>query len=319
MSGIPRAIHLPGGNFLDDVRLDIVASHEVQSEWLEAVEKRSVRRSRIVSTRTSLALAAAERAGVLDALVEGGFRRAWFEEFRDYWQNALGGRPIGVPDFHQLRFHYRRGAQLTTALSWRDGAEHLKNWQRPENLASTFQLVHRSARMPKPAAHLLPRIMRRDTRGLEYGCSLAPFYRSWRAFHSHVPMAWVLADIPGFPFHFARHAYAHDAEASFVLIEQLDDPLAGVEGTFDLIIVREVFEHLDRPRAIAEYLLDRLSPGGLMLFDYICSDATAHDTPAGLAERTATLDFLGNALEIVDDDFHVDDRSLGACLGRRRA
>jgi hypothetical protein len=70
----------------------------------------------------------------------------------------------------------------------------------------------------------------------------------------------VLADIPGFSFHFARHALGREAEAELPVIEDFDNPLAAVEGEFDLIIVQTVFEHLDSPRLIAEYLLDRLKP-----------------------------------------------------------
>jgi SAM-dependent methyltransferase len=163
--------------------------------------------------------------------------------------------------------------------------------------------------------------LRKGMRVLEYGCSLAPMYRTWRAFLSHVDTQWVLADIPNFPFHYSRHTYGRDREASFCLIAEdlFDDPLRNVQGQFDLIIIHEVFEHLHKPRHLAEYLLRRLNPGGLFFFDYVRSEATGHDTPAGLAERTTTLEFLAQHLEIVDGRFEVSDESLGRCIGCLKA
>jgi SAM-dependent methyltransferase len=146
-------------------------------------------------------------------------------------------------------------------------------------------------------------------------------YRTWRSYLSHVRTNWVLADIANFPFHYSRHTYAGDAAASFCLIGEdlFDDPLRQVDGGFDMIIIHEVFEHLHKPRHLAEYLLRRLKPGGLFFFDYMRSDATGHDTPAGLAERTKTLEYLAKELEMIDGHFEVSDRSLGRCIGRLKS
>jgi 2-polyprenyl-3-methyl-5-hydroxy-6-metoxy-1,4-benzoquinol methylase len=141
---------------------------------------------------------------------------------------------------------------------------------------------------------------------LEYGCGIAPMYRTWRRFFAHIPTRWVLADIPGFPFHYARQVHGADAGVRFVTItpERFADPLQGVEGQFDLIILQEVFEHLDEPLRLAGYLVDRLAPRGLLHFDYIESDATGLDTPAGLEQRRETLKYLKSRLEIVEGMGH---------------
>jgi len=36
---IQKAIHLPGGNYYDDIRIDLGASYEAQDLWLNSVQK----------------------------------------------------------------------------------------------------------------------------------------------------------------------------------------------------------------------------------------------------------------------------------------
>ena len=61
---------------------------------------------------------------------------------------------------------------------------------------------------------------------------------TWRDVYGQVPAECVLCDIPDHPSHYA-HVYGRDSEASFSVVETsvLDDPLRGVEGDFDLIVV----------------------------------------------------------------------------------
>jgi SAM-dependent methyltransferase len=314
------APHLRGGNSFDDVRVDLPAAFAVQDDWLRMVEKRSVRRSRIRNMAALAAFAAEWRFRLREPLVASGVRRRWFDEFNGYWTEVIGGRPLTITDFHGLRFEYRRRAQISHELDWGSAEQHLSNWADPANLAATFLYVYREALQPL-RSRALRRLLGRGGRVLEYGCSLAPMYRTWRAFHSHVPCSWVLADIPTFPFHFARHAYARDAEASFVTIsvDQLDDPLSGAADGFDLILVQEVFEHLHAPRRMAEYLLDRLNSGGLFAFDYIAkSSALGHDTPAGVDERIETLEYLAGQLDVVHGRLRVGPETVSLCAGRRR-
>jgi SAM-dependent methyltransferase len=320
MENPPPAIHLPDGNRFTDLRLDIAASVAAQEPWLGQVPKRSARRS-LLGNYTRLAkYVALRRVGLWEPAVNAGLIRAWFDEFYDYWSKSLGGRPLTILDFHQIRFLFRKRFARLTDFSWDNTGQHLANWQTPENIHATLHFLYREALEPVRSRELFTHL-RGGMRVLEYGCSLAPMYRTWRSFLSHVRTEWVLADIPNFPFHYSRHTYARDSEASFCLISEdlFDDPLRHVEGQFDIIIIHEVFEHLHKPRHLAEYLLRRLRPGGLFFFDYMRSDATGHDTPAGLAERMTTLQFLEQHLAIVAGDFEVSERSLARCIGRLKA
>jgi SAM-dependent methyltransferase len=313
-----KAVHLPGGNFFDDVRLDLPASYVAQDEWLRTLPKVSARTS---APRTFVRRVAhrKEPYRLREALVNAGIARSWFEVFRDYWEHVIDGRPLTVMDFHNLRFNYRRRAQSFETLAWSDPETHLAHWQAPANLFQTFDSAYRAALHPMWGGNLLSDLLGRSFRVLEYGCGVAPMYRTWRRFLSATHSQWVLADIPGFSFHFTRHALGRDAEAELAVIEDFGNPLATVEGEFDLIIVQTVFEHLDSPRQAAERLLERLKPGGLFWFDYIRSAGTGLDTPAGLLERRATLEYLAEQLHVVHGKLQIDDNSLGTCVGRKRA
>jgi SAM-dependent methyltransferase len=315
----PRARHLPGGNFFDDIRLDIDASVRDQEAWLADNVRVPVPAASATANRARLlGCRLLKRADLWEAAVNDGILTAWFEEFRQYWNGCLGGRPITLWDFRHLLFHYRCRYQSVATLTWSSSDQHVGNWQHPENLFSIFQMVARDAVEPV-GCWSLPRLLRPGMRILEYGCGIAPMYRTWRRFFAHIPTRWVLADIPGFPFHYARQVHGADAGVRFVTItpERFADPLQGVEGQFDLIILQEVFEHLDEPLRLAGYLVDRLAPRGLLHFDYIESGATGLDTPAGLEQRRETLKYLKSRLEIVEGDFSAPDDVKGTVVGRK--
>jgi 2-polyprenyl-3-methyl-5-hydroxy-6-metoxy-1,4-benzoquinol methylase len=300
----PTASHLPGGNRFDDVRIDLLESFQRQEDWLATVERKPVRGSRLPETARLYRDGALAYTGLMEAVAGSAVMRWWLREFLDYWSNVIGGRPLTVFDFHQLLFHYRRRFQSMETLDWSSATEHVAHWTAPENLYQTFHFVRKYAFQPV-RSRSLTRLLKPNARVLEYGCALAPMYRTWRRYGAHVPTTWVLADIPNFPFHYARHAYALEASVErFATIwpDRFDDPLAGVDGEFDTIVVQEVFEHLDRPRFVADYLLERLRSGGILIFDYVRSEARGLDTPSGLAERDDTLAFLGDRLEIIQGE-----------------
>jgi 2-polyprenyl-3-methyl-5-hydroxy-6-metoxy-1,4-benzoquinol methylase len=315
----PKAVHQAGGNHFDDLRLDVAASIQAQEEWLRAVAKRPVQRSWLACQSALLRYRLLQRAGAWEPWINLGLEGAWFHEFADYWHRVLAGRPLTVMDFHQLRFLYRCRFQRDASLSWSTPQEHVANWQDACGLFSVFQFVYREALQPVRSWELL-RLLKPGMRILEYGCAGAPMYRTWLRFGSSTPADWVLADIPGFPYHYSRHVFAADAPVRFCTIatDRFDDPLHGVDKPFDLIIVQEVFEHLHRPRFIAEYLLERLQPKGLIFFDYIASEAHGLDTPAGMQERTETLRYLAQRLDVVQGQLSPDGDLKGLCIGRKK-
>jgi len=313
------ACRLPGGNHLHEIRVDLKTSFENQDKWLTGTKKRSVRKSQLHNLGSRVFYHGLKRLGWYDSLVSQGIIHDWFDEFIDYWVNCLEGRPISVIDYQLLTHDYRKRFHVACNKEWESDAQHIANYQTPDNLFLTFSFVLREALNRVRNHELLP-VLKPGMRVLEFGCSIAPMYRTWRQFATHKDCHWVLADIASFPFHYARHVYAHDQEVTTTLITEdlFDDPLKNIEGDFDLIIMQEVFEHLHKPMHIAQYLHQKIRKNGLLFFDYIKSDATGLDTLAGLTERPNTLDFLYNKFTPVSGRWAPPEQSVGMCLGRKK-
>jgi 2-polyprenyl-3-methyl-5-hydroxy-6-metoxy-1,4-benzoquinol methylase len=159
----------------------------------------------------------------------------------------------------------------------------------------------------------------KGARILEYGCSLAPYYHCYRDFFSHLDCKWTLADIPNFPFHYARYLYRNDADVEFVIINANDfsNPLGEV-GEFDVIILTTVFEHLDDPLFLSEYLLKRLKIGGLFVFDYIKSEGKGLDHPKALEMRQDCIRNIMAQTDIVSGKINNIKESIGLCIAQKK-
>jgi SAM-dependent methyltransferase len=313
-----KAVHLGNGNFYDDMRVDIAASH-LRFSGLSRGPRRT-RRSALVNawrrglTRTAL------RLRVHELLIVNGVRRGWFDEFREYWSGILGGRPFWVTvDFFSLVHEYRKRQQFTGELGWGGAERHIANWQSPSHLYQTLHFAAKLALDPLASPELW-RLMPRGARILEYGCSLAPYYLCYREYYSHLDCTWVLADLPNFPFHYARYRYRNDPRVDCVTIDAASfaDPLGDAQP-YDAIILTTVLEHLDDPAATATYLLDRLRPGGLFVFDYVVSAGTGLDHPASAAQREACLCGILERTEIIHGRVGDLAQSVGFCIARKKA
>ena len=316
-----RAVHLPGGNFLENILIDIGKSHEVMDGFLETSHtKISIKKSYITNYVSFILNCLLQATNKREVLVNNRLFSSWFTEFLDYWYNVINGRPLEVMDFLMLFYDYRKKAGHTEVLNWQSTAMHVQNWQNPNQLFGTLQYCRKCALRPIRYVRL-SKYLRRNARILEYGCGLAPMYRTYRSYLNHLPCTWILADLPNFPFHYAKYTYHQDnCIERFVTIdaERFRDPLHDVQGSFDFIVIQEVFEHLDDPVFIASYLIDRLKDGGHLLFDYIKSEGTGLDTPAALENRIDALKILGNRLTMVEGCFAVADTSISRCVGRKK-
>lgn len=313
-----RAVHLPGGNRFDDVRIDVDASHA----RLNAMPRpaRMMRRGRVSATIDRMTTHALVRAGLQELLVMNGVARGWLVEFEEYWCAMLGGRPFWqTADFLLLLHDYRRRNQQSDVLDWSAPARHVAHWQACSNLYSTFHQARKLALQPLVTPPLWPHVPR-GGRVLEYGCSLAPYYHCYRRFYSHLGCRWVLADLPNFPFHYARYRYRHDAdvECQVITAERFADPLGDAQP-FDVIIVTAVFEHVDDPVFVARYLLDRLRPGGVLVFDFIRSQGEGLDHPGALAAREDCLALITARTAIVSGTLADPSASIGLTIAKARA
>lgn len=300
------------------MRIDLRQAYAEQDEALSGRQRQSVRRSAAFNYMRLAMYVALRRAHLHEMLVANGVIRNWFDAFSSYWSDVLGGRPITVMDCHALRFHYRMKAQSLAELSWGDAEAHVSNWQDPNGLTFVQQLLYRQALNPVRYRGLW-RLLRPGMRGLGI----------WLRAGANVCHMAGLSEPPARPVDAGRYSEfsvslcpprlwrRRRGRACHRVSRAIERPAGRRSDTFDIVFLQEVFEHLHDPLHIAGYLLDRIVPGGLFVFDYIRSDATGLDTPAGL-EKRATLDLLANRLEIVDGQLHRDGRSVGLCVGRKK-
>lgn len=309
------AVHLPGGNLFDDIRLDVAKSHETLA-GLSGKKRRALGFGALNKLRY-FANGALQKYHLQEVLVTCGLRRAWFDEFHDYWQNVLTGRPLRVLDFFMLAHDYRKRQQHMRELSWATAEQHVQNWQAPSELYSTFAFVRNDAMRPVIAPRFWSHLKAGDSI-LEYGCSLAPFYSCYRKFYAHLGCRWTLADIANFPFHYAKYRYRGDSQVDFRTIEPggFRDPMAS-ERKYNVIVLTTVLEHLDDPLYVINYLTARLQQGGHLVFDYLISEGKGLDTPQALSMRKECLKWILERFDIVEGSVDIE-RDVPISVARLR-
>jgi SAM-dependent methyltransferase len=195
----------------------------------------------------------------------------------------------------------------------------MANWQRDKNIYILFGQLYSSALYPYRDLGFLKHY--RNYRILEYGCSHAPYYRAYRQyFFRHIKAVWHLADILNISFLYSQYTYMRDPWVEkFITIntDNLWNPLYDVELKYDVIILTTVLEHVHSPLAVIELLTGYLQPGGLLLFDYIKSDALGLDSAQGLSQRMDTLQYIKQNYTILQGDFTNLEDSIGLCLGKK--
>jgi len=310
--------HLPGGNYFDDIRVDIAAAHRWMDE--QEVDERSIARPRWKNGLSLFAHRVFRKLKLHYFLISSGIEDGWLREFQKYWTSVLNGRPIWNPsDFFMLLFDYRKRQQFTVDLEWGDASQHLENWQHPSQIYSTLHHVERMASNP----HVHPpfwKYLKKNQRVLEYGCSSAPYYHCYRKFFSHLEAHWTLVDLPNFPFHYAKYLYRGESSAKLVTINESDfrDPLQACSEKFDTIILTTVLEHLDDPLFVVRYLFDRLECGGVFLFDFVKSEGTGLDHPDSLAARRECLDFIFSKVDILEGTVGDIDSDIPLIISRKK-
>lgn len=246
-----------------------------------------------------------------------GMRREWFDEFVTFWRDVLGGRPLSIMDFHMLRMHYRIAFQETETIVWSDTKQHEENWKRDKNISILFhQLYSDAISFPRNM-----NFIRKGDRVLEYGCSHAPYYRTYRKYYNHLKAKWTLADLKQISFLYSCYTYYQESSIENLVIidaDNMDNPLYTIDGNFDVIILTTVLEHVHNPLVVVKMLLSRLKKGGKFVFDYIKSEAKGLDSEAGLIGRKDALEYIKGSVNIVSGTLDNLDENIGLCIGIKK-
>lgn len=244
----------------------------------------------------------------------------WFHEFRCYWTDVLGGRPLyGVEDFHLLRGLYRARFQDLQVPDTLDPHRHLEAWQRPEMIHQLLHQIYLETLQDQVSSlYYLFKLRRRVRRLLEFGCSTAPVTVSLFDFYQPGPDLTVyLADIQTVAFHFGAWRFRNCSNVVPLLIRAEDHFRLNLEAPVDAIFCLAVFEHLDRPLDTARAFHRLLAPGGLLIFDYVKGTGEALDTRAGVEERDAVLEFVAEGFDLLVGQLSREE-STWFTVARRR-
>lgn len=248
------------------------------------------------------------------ALMYANLRLGWFEEFQRYWVSELGNRPLHPHDFYHLYGVYRQRLQsIEPDLS--SDASQLESWRDHRIVYYLFSHAYRQALSPLRVQRYARFIPRRG-RIAEYGCGTAPIVTALARHYRHLDLELVAADIPHLLFHFMRWRFRDVPYVTPVAINPDDD--AALPGRYDVIFCLETFEHLPRPLAALQHFHTALNPRGVLVFDYIRSEGTYLDTPAGLRDRERALAFVLERFEVVDGEIKNDGSHLGPTVVRKR-
>jgi 2-polyprenyl-3-methyl-5-hydroxy-6-metoxy-1,4-benzoquinol methylase len=249
------------------------------------------------------------------ALMYANLRLGWFEEFQRYWVSELGNRPLHPHDFYHLYGVYRQRLQSIEPDLSSDTSQ-LESWRDHRIVYYLFSHAYRQALSPLRVQRYARFIPRRG-RVAEYGCGTAPIVTALARHYRHLDLELVAADIPHLLFHFMRWRFRDVPYVTPVAIHPDDD--AALPGRYDVIFCLETFEHLPRPLAALQHFHTALNPRGVLVFDYIRSEGTYLDTPAGLRDRERALAFVLERFDVLDGEIKNDGSHLGPTVVRKRS
>jgi 2-polyprenyl-3-methyl-5-hydroxy-6-metoxy-1,4-benzoquinol methylase len=248
------------GNLYDDVRIDIEEAH-----------RSFVRHNKKTFKKHSLYLTAIlVKSGRWKRLIDSGFIRDGFDEFRDYWIECVGCRPLNLHDFFWLYSHYRTKFQSVEVTEDADAQEFMNAWQHYENIYLIFGSVYKNALFPM-SFFPYKRYIKNAKCVLEYGCGVAPITYSALKYGNFKKCKFVIADIKQFTFHFAKWRLAHCSNVSFIDIKP--DILPKFPNKFEVVFLMTVLEHLPKPLQVIKHTYQNMESRAYLIFDYIKSSA----------------------------------------------
>lgn len=308
-------------NKFDDVRLDIVALLQAQEVQLPAYqpEARSADglglwgklKSRLILLRDGVLV----KLGIHKRLVFSNWRLDWFYEFYDYWVHELGNRTLFPHDFYYLYDNYRQKAYSVEVANDATDEDHLKAWQDYRNIWAIFMYHYILAVAPFAYRRYIDYIPD-NSRVLEFGCGLAPAVTMLSRYYRHKNLHLTAADLPAVMFHYVRWKFRKlPFVRPYAIDPASDTPL---DERYDVITCLTVFEHLQRPLAIAQHFYEQLNPRGYLIFDYVITEGEHLDTQAAQDQRMDVLQFITDHFVVRRGTIHMDGRPVYEVVCQKR-
>lgn len=254
------------------------------------------------------------KTGIRQKLIFSNLYTGWFQKFRNYWIEELGGRPIDIYDFHFLRGSYRQKFQEVKVKEENRGDNFLEAWQDWRNIYNVFSNVFKNAVQPLRVYPFL-KYIKKDYLICEYGCGIAPITQGLINYYSHKNLKIHCADIPGFLFHYARWNLRRYDFIKFIKINP--DDMVPLKDNYDVIFLLNVLEHLPEPLEIIKHIYERLKPEGILAFDYKKSEGKGLDTKKSLERRSEVLKFIQDNFQVLKGEIHLDGKDISSTIVRK--
>lgn len=249
--------------------------------------------------------------GMYARFIDSGLIRGWFEEFSEYWNVALNGRPLKFHDFFYLHSHYRVKFQDVKVEENSKQNEFLYAWQRPENIYLIFAAVYKYALEPFSCFPFLKYLNK--GRILEYGCGVAPITTSLTKL-KRKSFQFTIADINNFTYHYAKF---RTRQHGIKFIDLVPYEVPALDGNYNAIFLMTVLEHLPDPLEIIQLLTSTLNSDGYLFFDYILSEGKGLDTVESVKQRKSVLEFINSNYKVVSGEIKFD-QSMGTTIVQKR-
>ncbi len=243
----------------------------------------------------------------------------WFNEFKNYWINVIGGRPLwNLADLFYLKNLYRAKFQETQIPDTDDSKIHLEAWQRPELI---YQLLHLVCKESVLNEYKLLKLLRNFKKHfnsfLEFGCGTAPITTSlFELFNLPKKIKIYLSDIKTLAFNYAAYKFKNYANVIPLLLVAENDFLLNLKERVDVITCITVFEHLNKPLDTIKIFYDSLNSKGLLLFDYIKSSGEGLDTMQAVRQRESVLDFINENFKVIYGRI-TKEKSMGLTIVKK--
>ena len=269
-------------------------------------------------------LASRLRLGALGLLVLSGWHRAlmysnlrldWFEEFQRYWVEELGNRPLHPHDFYHLYGVYRQRLQ-SIAPDLASDASQLASWRDHRIVYYLFSHAYRQALSPLRVQRYA-RFLRRHGRVAEYGCGTAPITTALARHYRHLDLQLVGCRYCARPVPLRPLAVPGTCPTSPRSRSPPTTTRRCPASTTRSSAWRR-FEHVPRPLAALGHFHTVLRPGGVLIFDYIRSEAIGLDTPAALRDREPALRLIADRFEPVEGRIALDGGDQPPTVVRKR-
>jgi len=307
-------------NNFDNVFLNIKEEFEKQNQLFLKTSKNKKPKSFLVSIFPFVFgpfLALLYKCGILQKLFYSNICLRWFFDFKKFWVGYLGNRNIDVYDFHFLRNFYRvkfQNVALDNAQE-KNPEKFLASWQTQGNIFYLFQSVWNYSKKAYLDCWLFAKFIKKNNHILEYGCSIASITQGLTRYFGFKNLKFTIADIPQLSFLYARWELMANRRVESIVINPSQRDNLPKDVKYNVIVCLTVFEHLPNPTEVIESFLNHLANEGILVFDYIKSEAGGLNSIAGERERAEVLKIIEKNFKILKGKIDFEN-SMGLTIAR---